>query len=262
MKDFDYEEKKIREMAWHEQKLDEKATLVKRVLHHPLFFEPSRNSFNYVFPKEQVAKIVESHLKGKVDRLLIAPCGYGDDLKYLGHLANEACGIDLSPVATAQCPSIMKVKVGDILDSGYPNEVFDLVASILFFHHLLNIGFESFLKEFHRILKSGGKLVILEPSVWYPINIITRPMKRILRNPYGEVEDEGPFDPRLMLRSLRRAGFINIEMRAATFSHCSFYVPLAKLVNRITKPLLNTWPCKYFGWMVVYWAEKNSDRLA
>ena len=59
MKDFDYEEKKLREMAWHEQKPDEKATIVKRVLHHPLFFEPSRNSFNYVFPKEQMREIVE-----------------------------------------------------------------------------------------------------------------------------------------------------------------------------------------------------------
>jgi len=64
-----------------------------------------------------------------------------------------------------------------------------------FFHHMVKVGFDPFLKEFYRILKKGGGIVILEPSLWYPLNIITRPIKRIFHNPYGEVEDEAPFPP-------------------------------------------------------------------
>ena len=150
----------------------------------------------------------------------------------------------------------MIVKEGDILESGYPDEEFDLIASPLFFHHLLKVGFEPFLKEFYRVLKTGGGLVIVEPSVWYPLNILTRPMKQILGNPCGEVEDEDPFRPGLMIKALRQSGFKNIRTRAATFSHCSFFIPLAKFVNQFTKPFFNVWPFKYFGWIVIYWAEK------
>ncbi|MBU3942219.1 MAG: class I SAM-dependent methyltransferase [Nanoarchaeota archaeon] len=258
MKKLNYSKKKEMEKAWHEQTSDVKHNFISRILHHPVFYKPERNSFNYIFPKEQMTEVVQSHLKGKkIDKLLIAPCGKGNDIKYLGNFANQVYGIDLSPIAIKKCPTTMKVKVGDILDTKYPNETFDIIASPLFFHHLLNIGFEHFLNEFYRIMKKKGKLIILEPSVWYPLNIITRPIKRVFGNPFGEIEDEAPFHPGLMLKSLKNAGFTKIEMRAATFSHCSFYIPLAKTVNFLTKPFLNFWPLKYFAWMVVYYAEKE-----
>ena len=257
MKNLNYYKKKAQEIAWHKKTLDVKYSFIGRVLHHPVFYKPERNSFNYVFPKEQMAKIIQSHLKGKkVDRLLIAPCGEGDDFKYLGNFANQVYGMDLSPATVKKCPTAMKVKVCDVLDTKYPDETFDIIASPLFFHHLLNVGFDPFLNEFYRIMKKGGKLVILEPSVWYPLNIITRPIKKLFNNPFGEVEDEAPFHPGLMLKSLRRTGFTKIEMRAATFSHCSFYIPLARMVNFVTKPFLDFWLLKYFAWMVVYCAEK------
>lgn len=256
MKKFDYKNKIDQEKKWYERKKDKKKRLISRILFTPPFYSPKRLSFNYSFPKKQMAKFVQRHIQGKIDKLLIAPCGSGADYKYLGNFAHRVYGIDLSPIAIKNCPSVMKVKVGDILTSGYPNESFDLIASILFFHHLLKIGFKPVLKEFHRILKKGRGLVILEPSLWYPINFISRPMKRILRNPYDEVEDEDPFRPKLMLDSLKQIGFTNIEMEAATFSHSSFYIPIAKLINRLTKSILNTKSLKYFGWLVLYWAEK------
>ena len=243
-------------MSWWEQTTVRRG-VASKILHHPVFFKPERNSFNYIFPKVQMAEVVRRHRKEKVDKLLIAPCGAGDDLKYLSQFAREIYGIDLSCVAIKACPPTMKVKVGDTLQSGYQDGTFDLIASPLFFHHLLKFGFEPFLNEFRRIMKTGAGLVILEPSVWYPLNIITRPIKRVFRNPFGEVEDEGPFHPGLMLGSLRRTGFTNIEIHGASFSHNSFYVPLAKLFNRLTKPLLDARPLKYLAWMVIYWAEKS-----
>lgn len=243
-------------MSWWQQ-ATVRRSIVSKILHHPLFFTPKRNSFNYIFPKLHMAEVVWHHRKEKVDKLLIAPCGAGDDVEYLNQFAHEIHGIDLSPLAIKRCPPTMKAKVGDILQSGYQDGTFDLIASPLFFHHLLKFGFEPFLNEFHRIMKTGAGLVILEPSIWYPLNIITRPMKRVFRNPFGEVEDEGPFHPELMLESLRHTGFKNIEIHGASFSHNSLYVPFAKLLNRLTKPLLDAGPLRYLAWMVIYWAEKS-----
>ncbi|MFX1502145.1 MAG: class I SAM-dependent methyltransferase [Promethearchaeota archaeon] len=256
MNNNNYEEKKKRELAYYKSK--EKRTLISKLLHIPIFYDSKRDFYNYNFLKEQMVKLINNHLeKKKVKNLLIAPCGTGIDYKYLSRFAYSIYGIDLSPIAIKKCPNEMIIKVGDILKSGYSEEMFDLIASPLFFHHILKFGFDGFLKEFYRILKSGGKLIILEPSVFYPVNAITRPIKKIFHNPFDEVEDEGAFRPKLMIDALKRNNFINLEMQAASFSHVSFFIPLSKIINKITKPLLDRWPFKIFAWYILYWAEKS-----
>jgi SAM-dependent methyltransferase len=111
---------------------------------------------------------------GIADKLLIAPCGSGADHQYLSPHARTIYGIDLSPLALKNCPASMEVKAGDILESGYPDGMFDVVASPLFFHHVEKIGFDPYLKEFFRVLKERGSIIILEPSLWYPLNILRR----------------------------------------------------------------------------------------
>lgn len=256
MRQFDYEEKKIREQNWYTRSRDPKEGLVQRALHHPVIHSLERTRFNFTFPKQQMSAVVKRHCPETLKSLLVAPCGRGSDLPYLKDFFEEVHGIDLSPVAVEECPGEMETRVGDILKSGYPDDSFDMVASPLFFHHLLNVGFDGFLKEFKRVLKPGGGLVILEPSLWYPLNIITRPAKVLFNNPYDQVEDEGPFTPGRMLRALRRAGFQGVEFQAASFSHSKFYIPVARVMNRLTGPLLSKSPFKYFGWLVVFWAEK------
>ncbi len=252
----EYERKKARERAYYEE--ERRDGIVARVLHSRVFFDAGRIESNYAFAKRETAAFVSRKLgRKKVDRLLIAPCGVGGDAGVLASCADEIHGIDLSPVAVAQCPPSMKAKVGDILDSGYPGESFDLVASLLFFHHVRQVGFDPFLEEFRRVTKRGGGIVILEPSLWYPLNLVTRPLKHLFGNPFGEVEDEGPFSPSLLLRALRRTGFVNVTMRPASFSHCAFYAPVAKAVNRITRPLLDSRRLAYLSWMTLFWAEKG-----
>ncbi len=255
-----YDEKIRKELEWYERtNQDVQGSLMYRFFHSKLFFSPERNYLNFAFAKKQMQSFIISKLNNiTFDKTLIAPCGTGDDLKYLESISKEFYGIDLSPIALQHCPENMIVKTGDILKSGYPDDTFDLIASPLFFHHVVDFGFDGFLKEFYRILKKRGYIVILEPSVFYPLNAITRPLKKLTRNVYGEVEDEKPFNPMLLTRCLKRVGFTNIELCAASFSHCSFYIPLAKIINTLTRPFLkNNNPLKYFAWIVIFWAQKQ-----
>ena len=72
----------------------------------------------------------------------------------------------------------------------------------------------------------------------------------------GEIEEETPFHPKYMTNTLTRVGFKNLELYGGTFSHCFFYIPIAKFIHYMTKPLLKKWPFKLFAWTVIYWGEK------
>lgn len=250
-----YDEKKARELAWYAPQ-PRRSFFVNYVLRHRLIFSYPRIVFNYIFPKQQMASVVRRMAGCVRVRVLNAPCGRGNDFKYLNIPGASVYGIDLSPQATAVCPKPLRSVVGDILALPYADGTFDLVVAPLFFHHMLQFGFFPFLQEFHRVLRGGGKVIILEPSLLYPLNLVTRPIKALFNNPYDEVEDEGPFPPGQMLVALNEAGFINTGAQAATFSHPAFYVPVARLVNHLTAFLLERWPFKYFGWLVIFWGEK------
>ncbi len=231
--------------------------MISKILNSKLFYDPIRSYFSYSLSKNKFKYIIQKNLNNKkLQKLLIAPCGEGDDFKYLEGFSHEVYGIDLSPDCIENCPDKMITTNGDILESGFPNETFDLIASTLFFHHLLKVGFDSFLREFYRILKPGGKIAILDFSVFYPLNAITRPLKKLLGNPYGEIEEEAPYRPKYMIDSLNRVGFKEVEFYGGTFSHCFFYIPLAKMIHFFTKSLLDKWPFKIFAWTVIYWGEK------
>ncbi len=250
-----YDEKKQSEIDWYRQK--PKKGLINTIINLLQFYDEKRSSFTYGYAKKQMNLELRRLLNNqKTEKLLIAPCGRGNDYKFVKDLANHIYGIDLSPEAIEVCPPQIDSKTGDILNSGYPDNFFNIVVSPLFFHHLSKFGFEPFLRELYRILKKGGIFITLEPSSLYVPNFFTRPIKKIFRNPFGEVPDEGPFHPNLMLNALKRVYFKKINFRTATFAHHLFTIPVAKFICRITNALVNKSHFKSYGWLLLYFGTK------
>ena len=184
--------------------------------------------------------MVNRHRNKKVGSILIAPCGKGDDLPDPDSLATRIYGLDVSPVALAAYPIELGIVDGDIGHLPYQSEPFDLVAAPLFFHNMVNYGSSPFLQEFYRVPKSGGGIVLLKPSICYPPNILTWPTTSLFPNPYEEVEDKDLYHLNILESPMERAGFIDLDIQAATFSHCAFYVSVAKTINRLTGKFLRT----------------------
>jgi SAM-dependent methyltransferase len=226
------------------------------LLRHPLVFNQARVSFAYDELKPRLADAIRRARPERAGRMLIAPIGWGHDVPFLSEFAAEIHGVDLSAEALARCPPGPVLKLGDILDMDYPDGFFDIVAAPQFFHHVESVGFDPFLLALRRVLKPGGLFVAVEPSLWYPLNAALRPLKRLLGNPFGEVEDEGPFDPQKLIHALDHCGFHRIHADAATFSHPSLPIPLQRFISRATRPLLTAPVLRFCAWQIVYRAER------
>ena len=147
MKKQTYDEKKKRELEFYS--LKKKKTFFSNLLNLRIFHDPKSSGYNYTYAALQMERFVAQKLKGnKIDKMLIAPCGSGNDYKYLAKFSKNIYGIDISPIQINRCPKQMKSKVADILDSGFNDKSFDFIASLGFFHHYIkNVGFNAFLRK-------------------------------------------------------------------------------------------------------------------
>lgn len=251
-----YSKKLKREEEWY-IKSEFKA---QHFLNCRLFYSPERNHFNYIFPKKQFFKmmtqIIDSSKLNK-PRILIAPIGNGDDIRYI-KFTDDISGIDISQKAlNAISDSNIKKYFGDIKNMHmFPDDYFDIVISPLFFHHFVQFGFDDFLKEMHRVLKRDGHFFSLEPSSFHPITWITWFAKRIFGNITGAVEDERAFIPFKLSKSMKQCGFRDIKIYGASFSHNRIPICIARFNNVLTYPLLKFPILKYFAWMCIFYGKK------
>ena len=130
---------------------------------HPLFASRERHWLEKEIEKIRFYGYLSRYISHKPyygkAKILIAPIGSGDEIKYLQGLYNEIHGIDISEKALAQCPAHIVTKMADILNSGYRDESFDIIICPLFLHHVHNVGFIPFLKEYYRLLRGGECLL-------------------------------------------------------------------------------------------------------
>jgi len=96
-------------------------------------------------------------------RLLDAGCGRGDFLRAFADAGIAACGLDREP-AGAKTAEGIAVKYADLEKDSFPfsDGTFDVVFSKSVLEHLFNP--EKFMAECRRVLKPGGRIIILTPD--------------------------------------------------------------------------------------------------
>ena len=244
------------EIQWHEDNI-----WIKRnhILMKRPFYDIKWHEYAYERARRRVRENIIHYLNIQdisLSKSLIAPCGSRADQDILHHMSQEFYGIDISKRAVDKCPRFIETKVGDIQNSGYNSGCFDGVFSFLFFHHLHKVGFESILKEFHRILKEDGLLCILEPGNLYPPGWIISLGRKVFGNISGLVPDEAPISPRKFNCAVREAGFTLEVFTTVSYSHVRIPVCIQKAINAVLSPFEKAFVIRNMGWMLLWICRK------
>ena len=123
-------------------------------------------------PEEEIRKFISRFRElgathwSSDSRILDLFCGRGNGLKALERLGFHCLeGVDLSEKLLAQYSGPARLYVGDAADLKLPDGSINIVVVQGGLHHLpqLETDLEKVLTEIHRVLKSDGRFVLVEP---------------------------------------------------------------------------------------------------
>ncbi len=189
-----------------------------------------------------------AELRPGVDRVVDVACGTGDlALAFAKAGAKEVRGIDFAPVmiehatrkaAGAEAQVKPRFEVGDAMALAVEDGAADIVSIAFGIRNVADP--RKALKEFRRILRPGGRLVILEFSEprqsilrwlynFYFRRIMPRTATWISGDRTGAYRYlprsvETFITPEAMRRMMEEAGFINVSVRALTMGICNAYL--------------------------------------
>ena len=141
-------------------------------------------------------------------RLLDVGCGRGELMLEAAARGFEVSGVDLSAHAVNTVNErfgAVKATQGHLSDIGFPDEHFDVCVCSDVLEHVRDPV--ALLSEIRRVLKTGGVLFLVTPS-------IGRSIARLMREYWFEIKPEHLFyfDQETLQSALHRAGFRHIEL--------------------------------------------------
>jgi SAM-dependent methyltransferase len=215
------------------------------------------------YEQEARQKTIISLLDDHYTDVLDAGCGNGRDFLMLLSHSDRLTGVDLSlPMVeramnkTRVMSMEMKVRVssGDITHLNLPDNSFDLVSCSEVLEHVPL--WKDAVKEFHRVLKPNGHLIVTTPNVLSMYGLTRYPARAILgsRHPYDRWKNYFT-----LKKALTQSGFRISAVRGICYlaGDLSYYQPFKAItilflgiVSRVERRLTRLWPFKYLGYSV------------
>ena len=160
--------------------------------------------------------LIEKYLPKKGNlKILDAGCGPGAMLPLLQEFG-DVIGVDLSDNALKYAKKRGNVQKGDITELKFKNNTFDLVVCMDVMYHTWVADENAALKEFNRVLKKGGVLLVREPAYnWMRGN-----------------EDKGSMTTRRFSKNVLQQKLIQNKFEILKISYANFFLfPLVLAVR-------------------------------
>jgi len=177
--------------------------------------------------------------KGLLPRhsVLEVGCGTGLLTEELAKTAARIQAIDISPDLLARARERVKESnVTFVRANAYDLEcednTFDFIIGMSVLHHL---DVDKALREFHRVLKKGGRIVFSEPNMLNPQVFIER--LYFLRAYFHNTPDETAFVRFALNRTLQYHGFAEISIRAFDFLHPKTPAVMVGVADKLSRTL-------------------------
>jgi len=201
--------------------------------------------------EKEIYQIIKNNVKNlKRKKILDMGSGLGGFLIVCRDNKTQATGIEIDPYAVEitklRTGSNKNIVLGDCEKVPFPDNSFDLVASITVIEHVKNPL--KYLKEAKRVLKKNGKLILFAPNYLFPWEGHYKlfwlpyvfPYTKSLFKFYLKIKNRNPkfidfinlkITPNYLRKNLNRAGFTKIQD-----------LSLQRFQERIDKPGLITNP--------------------
>lgn len=177
--------------------------------------------FWYLGTRNLLEKCIKLHCKNGHLSILDAGCGPGANFPILKKFGNTI-GIDNSKIAVKLAKKRgEKATIGNLLKLPFKNNYFDLVVCTdVLYHQDINCP-EKVIKEFNRVLRTGGIFISREPAFEF------------LRRSHDQiVKTERRFTKTTFLKLLKLSGFKTVKISYSNFLFF-FFIIIKKVVESI-----------------------------
>lgn len=190
-----------------------------------ILFELLATWFRVLFNKPFLERIMHRFFR-KGERVLHAGCGSGQVDQLLRYwLKITACDISSGAVrmyAQINWPHC-QVEQADILNLHYPDQEFDGVYNLGVMEHFSEAEILQAFREFHRVLKPGGRVVIFWPPLNSPIRHVLSLFHWVARNVDTRAK-EPPYPPEISRVASQKQGEDWLRQAGFRPVYCEFSV--------------------------------------
>jgi len=213
--------------------------ILNEIRHAEYIMEHGEEIWNWSSPAGKMrwgrrCRLFRQFLGNHKSRVLEIGCGTGLFTKELGRTDNTIVAIDISDVLIMKAkgrvssPNVNFV-VGNAYETEFKSGSFDFIVGSSSLHHL---DVDSALKEFSRILKSGGRMMFTEPNMMNPQVALVKKVPSIKRRA-GDSPNETAFFRWQIARKLHGFGFVNVSVEPFDFMHPDIPASLLNMAERM-----------------------------